>query len=63
MIFSGEGKVKVRNNGIYVEDTVLEICGVATIPDPEFPGVLEVDFPSSKSSELAVACFTFNFMR
>ena len=44
---TGDGKVRVKNDGNYANGTFSEICGVATIPDPNVPGLLEVDFPTS----------------
>ncbi len=44
----GEGKIGVRNDGIYANSTFQEICGFAVCPDPNFPGSLLVTFPTSK---------------
>ena len=32
----GDGKVKVHNNGLFSNETVSEICGFATVPNPEY---------------------------
>ena len=47
----GDGKVKVHNNGLFSNETVSEICGFATVPNPDEPGVLLVEFPTSKKSD------------
>ena len=44
----GDAKIGVKNNGIYFNSTVQEVCGYATVPDPNIPGSLLVHFPSSK---------------
>ena len=52
LLSPGDGKVKVHNNGMYPNKTAVEICGFATIPDPQNPGLLLVDFPTSKEPKL-----------
>jgi hypothetical protein len=39
---SGEGKISVKNVGIYADEGFKEICGYAVQNDPENPGNLEV---------------------
>jgi hypothetical protein len=45
---TGDGKVKVHNNGVFSNDTSNEICGFATVPNPDEPGLLLVEFPTSE---------------
>ena len=52
LLSPGDGKLKVHNNGMYPNETAVEICGFATIPDPQNPGLLLVDFPTSKEPKL-----------
>lgn len=42
MIILDDNSVSVRNSGIYPDGNYGEICGYADIPNPEFPGELEV---------------------
>jgi|LakMenE18May11ns_1017448.scaffolds.fasta_scaffold8457029_2 hypothetical protein len=44
----GDAKIGVKNDGIYSNSTFQEVCGYATVPDPNIPGSLLVNFPSSK---------------
>ena len=48
----GDGKIGVKNDGIYSNSTFQEICGYATVPDPNVPGSLLVYFGSCKFTRL-----------
>jgi hypothetical protein len=46
--FTEDGKIGVKNDGIYSNNTFKELCGYAITPDPNVPGSLLVIFPTSK---------------
>ena len=54
-LVSEEGKIGVKNDGIYSNSTFKEICGYATTPDPSVPGSLLVSFPTSEFQIINVA--------
>jgi hypothetical protein len=58
--FLADGTVSVKNVCVNYDGSYREICGYADVPDPSFPGELQVEH--KKSSELKdLKAFSIHF--